>query len=89
MWVGRLSTDDARDCTDEEIALAAEAGRKAAQTVSALPEGSMQREGAILHLRARETDIRRAGYPSAADAFARAAGDVLAEAGIILATPGQ
>lgn len=85
----RLSADDARDCTDDEIALATQSGRDAASKVVQLPAGSMQREGAILHLRARETELIEAGYPSAAEAFAAGAEEILVQAGIIIDGAGQ
>ena len=64
----------ASECNPTELHLAAESGRKAAAAVSATTEpGSMARENAILNIRARETKLRRAGFPTAADSFAVAA----------------
>ncbi len=60
-----------------DVNAAAAAGRKAAEKVIAYPEGSAEREGAIIGLRAKETEIRQAGFPEAADSFAAAAERVL------------
>ncbi len=62
---------------DVNAEAAAEAGRKAAEKVLAYPEGSAEREGAIIGLRAKETEIRQAGFSEAADSFAAAAEQVL------------
>ena len=62
---------------DVNVEAAADAGRMAAEKVLAYPEGSTEREGAIIGLRAKETEIRQAGFSEAADSFAAAAGRVL------------
>lgn len=62
---------------DVDAEAAADAGRKAAEKVIAYPEGSAEREGAIIGLRAKETEIRQAGFPESADSFAAAAERVL------------
>lgn len=72
--------DGAPDANEAELRAAAEAGRRAAAEALEFPEGSMQREGAIIRIRARETELRDAGFPSCADSFAVAAGRVLAPA---------
>lgn len=66
-----------RDFHDANVEAAADAGRKAAEKVLVFPEGSAEREGAIIGLRAKETEIRQAGFSEAADSFATAAGQVL------------
>ena len=40
------------------------------EEAAALPENSMAQQNAVLAIRARETAIRDAGYPSCADTFA-------------------
>ncbi len=65
------------DATKEELAAAKEAGSKAAEVALAFPKGSMEREGAIIAIRARETALRDAGFLSCADSFAVAAERVL------------
>lgn len=71
------------DSTPEEIALARRSGREAGLAVGRYREGSMDREGAILEIRARETEIRTAGFTIAADTFAAAAAAAMREKGII------
>lgn len=60
-----------------DLQAAAEAGRTAAEQAMALPEGSMEREGAVLHIRAVESALREHGYDECADTFARKAEQVL------------
>lgn len=74
---------EASDSTPEEIALAKQCGRDAGLAVALLKEGSMDREGAILDIRARESAIRSAGFSVAADSFAAAAAAAMREKGVI------
>lgn len=62
---------------------ATRAGEEAASAVSAMPLGSMARENAVLDIRARETAIREAGFPTAADTFAASAHRRLVSDGIL------
>lgn len=71
------------DSTPEEVALARKSGRDAGLAVGRLREESMEREKAILEIRARETEIRTAGFTVAADTFAAAAAEAMREKGII------
>lgn len=73
-------SDGAPDANEAELRAASAAGREAAEKALEFPEGSMQREGAIIRIRARETAIRDAGFPSCADSFAVAAERVLSPA---------
>lgn len=73
---------DTSDSTPEEIALAKQSGRQAGLAVALLREGSMDREGAILDIRARESAIRSAGFTLAADSFAAAAAEAMREKGV-------
>ncbi len=68
-----ISRDDTCECNAAELHAAVESGSAAAARVSLTRPGSMERENAILSIRARESEIRRAGFPSAADSFAAAA----------------
>lgn len=68
----------APDANEAELRVATAAGRDAAEKALEFPEGTMEREGAIIRIRARETAIRDAGFPSCADSFAVAAERVLA-----------
>lgn len=62
------------ECNALELHTAAESGRDAAAAVALTTRaGSMEREKAILDIRAREYRIRTAGFPTAADSFAAAA----------------
>lgn len=53
--------------------MAAKAGAEAAQHAVALPAGSYERDDAILAIRAKETELRMAGFEECADSFAAAA----------------
>lgn len=61
------------ECNPAELRAASLSGDSIASRVRSLAPGSMQREDAILAIRARETELRTAGFPSAADSFAAAA----------------
>ena len=63
-------SDSTPDANDAELEAAAEAGRNMGERAAALPENSMEQQSAILEIRARESAIRNAGYPSCADTFA-------------------
>lgn len=52
---------------------AAEAGRRDALEVMALDSAGMAREGGILTIRTRETELRHQGLDSCANAYARGA----------------
>ncbi len=62
--------DATPDANDAELEAAAAAGRALGERAAALPENSMEQQNAVLDIRARETAIRDAGYPSCADTFA-------------------
>ncbi|MCH5220844.1 MAG: hypothetical protein J1F05_00725 [Muribaculaceae bacterium] len=78
-----VSANDVRQCNEAEMAAAAESGKTAGEKVLETAPGSMQREEAIFEIRARETEIRAAGFPTAADAFAAAAEEVMRKGGVI------
>ncbi|MCM1067345.1 MAG: hypothetical protein NC418_07225 [Muribaculaceae bacterium] len=61
------------ECNAAELHAATLSGEAAAAAVIDFPAGSMQREDAILAIRARESELRTAGFPTAADSFAAAA----------------
>ena len=63
--------------TPEELALAADTGRKMAEEALSYPAGSMVRENAILSIRAKETELRMAGFEACADTFASVAGKII------------
>lgn len=65
-------SDDAKS-TAAELDMAAKAGVEAAQQAMALPPGSYERDDAILAIRAKETELRMAGFEECADSFAAAA----------------
>lgn len=69
-------SDDAKS-TAAELSLAVEAGARAATEAMALPAGSYERENAILSIRAKETELRMAGFEECADSFAEAAGRII------------
>lgn len=69
--------------TDDEITVAAAAGTEAGNAVVALKSNSMARERAVLAIRARESQLRNAGFTSAADAYADAAEKVMKDAGLL------
>lgn len=68
-----LVSSPASECNPAELAAASAAGTEAASGVALTRPGSMERQNAILAIRARETEIRHAGFPTAADSFAAAA----------------
>ena len=68
---------DERTEVDPGMKAAAQAGRDAAAAVAHTPAASMDRESAILEIRARETDLRRSGFDAEADTFAAEAGKAL------------
>lgn len=69
-------------CTEADLQASRAAGvRDAMHAVEA--EDLFRREGAILAIRGRETELREAGFGSAADAYVEAAEEVLVERGII------
>lgn len=70
------------DSTVEDIEAAIMAGTDAGNAVVAAKSNSMERERAIFDIRARESQLRNAGFPSAADAYADAAEKVMKEAGV-------
>lgn len=76
VWlVARCSDSDAirhpelHDPVPEAVA----AGREDARKVFETAPGSMERQNALLYIKSRETDIRRAGYPHAAADYLHAA----------------
>ena len=68
----------APDANEAEIDAAKQAGVKMAQEALSKQEGSMEQENAILKIRARESELRNAGFPSCADSFAVSAERTLA-----------
>lgn len=71
------------ECNPAELAAARRSGDAAAAAVAVTRPGSMERQYAIMAIRARETEIRSAGFPSAADAFAAAAEQRLTSDGVL------
>lgn len=67
------SSGQAPDSNPDEIAFAIDAGKRMGQQADSLEEGSMEHIKAILTIRARETEMRQAGFTVAADSFAAAA----------------
>jgi len=72
----------ASDSTDEDIEAAIIAGTDAGNAVVEAKANSMERERAVFDIRARESQLRKAGFPSAADAYADAAEKGMKEAGL-------
>ncbi len=66
---GATSCSNGSDATDAELKLTREAARRHAAEVLSHPENSMEREKAILAIRARETRLRDAGFEACADAY--------------------
>lgn len=71
------------DSTSEEIAAAEAAGTEAGHAVASTPPNSMERERAVLEIRARESQLRNAGFPSAANSYAGAAEKAMKDAGVL------
>ncbi|MDE6277076.1 MAG: hypothetical protein K2M06_03115 [Muribaculaceae bacterium] len=63
----------AGDSSSSAMKAAAEAGRRDALDVMALDSAGMGREGGILAIRTRETELRAQGLDSCANAYARGA----------------
>ncbi|MDE6157433.1 MAG: hypothetical protein K2F78_04725 [Muribaculaceae bacterium] len=63
----------ASECNPAELAAASQRGEQLAAKIAFTAAGSMERQRAIMSIRAMETEIRRAGFPTAADSFAAAA----------------
>lgn len=63
----------------ESYAKVEEAARRDAAKVVEAPEGSMQREHAVLSIKVRENSLREAGYDKAADIYIRTAHKILAD----------
>ena len=59
------------------VAEAVRAGREDARMVMATAPQSMEREQAMLFIRSRENELRKAGYAHAADDYINAANDEL------------
>lgn len=53
-----------------DITAVKEVAHRMSVAADSLPHGSMEHIGAILDIRARETQIRQAGFSAAADSFA-------------------
>lgn len=71
--VAAASCSNGSDATDAELKVSHEAGRRHAEAALRLPENSMEREKAVLAIRARETRLRDAGFESCADAYIESA----------------
>lgn len=72
LFCGRDSRPEC-DTNTAGLRAAAEAGEQAAAAVALTADGSMARENAVIAIRARETAIRDAGFPTAADTFVASA----------------
>ena len=68
------------DSTSEEIEAA---GTEAGHAVASTPPNSMERERVVLEIRSRESQLRNAGFPSAADSYAGAAEKAMKDAGVL------
>ncbi|MCM1452501.1 MAG: hypothetical protein NC102_09585 [Clostridium sp.] len=68
--------------TANDIIAAKHAREDAARAISA-PEGSMRREGAILHIKATQEAILKAGDTAAAAVYCDTAAAILRSAGLI------
>ena len=75
--VNSACSDSGEKASPEELALAADTGRKVAEEALSYPAGSMARENAILSIRAKETELRMAGFEACADTFASVAGKII------------
>ncbi len=62
---------------------AIQAGHRDAAEVLDTPPGSMERDNALLKIRARETNLRKAGFNHAADDYINSARDLLIKKGVI------
>lgn len=65
--------DATPDATPAELDAAAQAGCRMADSAKSFNAESKERIGAIMAIRARETELRRAGFSSCADTFAASA----------------
>ncbi len=65
------------DRSGSAMRAAAEAGRRDALEVMSMKAESMEREGGVLAIRARETELRNQGLDSCASAYSRAAYNVI------------
>ncbi len=83
LLLAACSYDSGHDCTSDEIELAEQTGVEDAMKVVALPATGMEHEEAILAIRAKEEQLRDAGFISAADAYADAAQRTLHDQGLI------
>jgi len=72
-----ISCGNGSDATSNELKASEAAGRRDAEAALALPENTMERENAILKIRARETRMRDAGFESCADAYIKVVGRTL------------
>lgn len=75
--------DNGHDCTADEIEFAEQCGIEDAVKAVAIPVADMAHEDAILNIRAKEEELRQAGFNSAADAYADAAERTLQKEGLI------
>lgn len=74
---GASSCSNGSDATDAELKLTREAARRHATEALSFPENNMEREKAILAIRARETRLRDAGFEACADAYINEAAETL------------
>ncbi|MDE5629293.1 MAG: hypothetical protein K2I69_07010 [Muribaculaceae bacterium] len=65
------------EANDAELEEAAATGRSMALDALKHPAGSMKREDAVLAIRAKETELRFAGFNACADTFAASAQKIL------------
>ncbi|MDE6311764.1 MAG: hypothetical protein K2L96_08130 [Muribaculaceae bacterium] len=75
--IAAMATSCRGDHSSAAMKAAAEAGHRDALEVMALKPESMEREGGVLAIRARETELRDQGFDSCAAAYSRAAYNVI------------
>lgn len=68
-----VSCGGSGDTSTRAIRAASEAGRRDALEAMACDSGSMLRENGVFAIRARETELRKAGLDSCANAYTRSA----------------
>lgn len=77
------STRNADGTSQADIDAARRAGERDANVAAATDSLSYSRDSALMEIRARETQLREAGFPCAADAYVQAAESALKHSGII------
>lgn len=69
--------------TQADIEAARSAGARDAMAAAATDSLSYGRDSALMEMRARESQLREAGFPCAADAYAQSAAQTLLRMGLI------